>query len=147
MAIPITEEIPLGLTRVDNGETQTATLALTTNKFVGGSICSTAKVFWFYNGGRCHTYGIKKGSGDFSVIVRITDNIRVTQTALYRHHKAVFTPELVEQLTANARDMYAHQTDEELLAAWPADNISGRVHNSPFHNPRTTLCSKNYLPC
>lgn len=113
MATSITQDIDLGISRVDTttgGRIQRAILTIDTSKALRGGLESDATVSWHSEHSRSHAFGLG-GGGDFSKkLHRSMQNVKATQKAIDTQHAAVFTPDVVEALVAEAKAYYAEVT-------------------------------------
>lgn len=101
-----------GLERDDYGQTRYAFLVLETGKDYNGRMKSDATVFWVGDHSRQHAFGLG-GGGDFSkTVLRTPGKVTATQKAIDRQHAEVFTAEVVESLTAEAKDWYVSGKDK-----------------------------------
>lgn len=114
MAQKKTQHIDLGITRVDMGREVRAELTVETDKGYRGGIESDARVSWVGNGFRTHAFGLGAG-GDFTKKFLLTPGI-CTQKKIDTQHAQVFTPEVLDALTAEAKDYYANNRDKRNAA-------------------------------
>lgn len=115
MAHKQTQDINLNLTRNEwgnpDGKLQTAVLNIETDKAYSGGLDSRAQVFWLADHSRSCAIGMGHG-GDFSKKIAVNKALRATQKAIDTMHAAVFTPEVIASLTAEALAYYAEGNDK-----------------------------------
>lgn len=112
MAENKTQEIELGITRMeydDPERPQRAVLELQTAKHYDGGLVSRASVYWHGKHSRSHAIGVGNSTtGDYSRRPARTDTgVRATQKNIDTRHAEIFTPEVVETITAEAKAHYA----------------------------------------
>lgn len=111
MADDKTQEIELGITRLEYGDTtrpQRAVLELKTGKHYDGGLVCRASVYWHGFHSRSQLIGLGTNSGDYSRRPARTDTgVRATQKNIDNRHAEIFTPEAVAAITAEAKAHYA----------------------------------------
>ena len=99
MANGVKQRIELGIT---NSEGRKGILTLRTDKGYRGGVRSDGHVTW--SDGRFESCTLLQ---DFSMVARLNPTARATQKAIDAQHAAVFTPDVVEAITAEAKGFYA----------------------------------------
>lgn len=111
MATKKTEDIDLGITRLEYGDTarpQRAVLTIETSKYYNGGLISDASVYWIGKHSRQQTISMgTPGGGDYSKRLKISgQNVKATQRAIDNQHAEVFTTETKVRLSEAAKAHY-----------------------------------------
>lgn len=105
------QKIELGFTRLEYGDParpQRAVLELSTDKHYDGGLVSRASVYWHSDHSRSQLIALGGSGGDYSHRPSRTDrSVRATQKAIDKLHADVFTPDVIQMLTAEAKAHYA----------------------------------------
>lgn len=111
MANAQVQKIELGFTRLEYGDParpQRAVLEVSTDKHFDGGLVCRASVYWYGEHSKSQLISLSGTSGDYSRRpIRTDRNVRATQKAIDNRHAEIFTPELVEAMTAEAKAHYA----------------------------------------
>ncbi len=113
MAIKKVTEIDLKISRPDfMGRDECAILELETDKASRGGVESTATVFWVQFHSRSHAFGLGAPGGDYSRVCAKLPGA-ATQKRIDTLHAETFTPELIAEITEQARAVSQANADRQ----------------------------------